>query len=114
MSLLQADTVTIVRAPYKVDKYGNTTTQRDWLNAIRTTVLGVSVQPDVSTEATGDRTSVVTGWRLITRKGRDFPALSGDRIEFDGMTLEVDGEVGRYRMGSRIHHVEARLKRVTG
>lgn len=114
MSLLQADSVVIVRAPYLVDKYGNTTSQRDWANATRTTVARVSVQPDGSTEATGDRTSVVTGWRLITSKGRDFPALSGDRIEYDGMTLEVDGEVGRFRMGSRVHHVEARLKRVTG
>lgn len=114
MSLLQADTVVIVRAPFKVDKYGNTSTVRDWVNATRTTVAGVSVQPDGSTEATGARSSVVTGWRLITRKGRDFPALSGDRIEYGGMTLEVDGEVGRFRMGARVHHVEVRLKRVTG
>jgi hypothetical protein len=114
MSLLHGDTVIIVRAPYKVDKYGNTTTQRDWANATRTTVARVSVQPDSSAEATGDRTSVITGWRLFTSKGRDFPALPGDRIEFDGMTLEVDGEVGRYRMGSRVHHVEARLRRVVG
>lgn len=114
MSLLQADTVVIVRAPFKVDKYGNTSAVRDWANATRTTVARVSVQPDVSVEATGDRASVVTGWRLITGKGRDFPALPGDRIEYEGMTLEVDGEVGRFRMGSRVHHVEARLKRVTG
>lgn len=114
MSLPFGDTVVILRAPFVVDKYGNTTTQRDWPNATRTTVKGVSVQPDGSAEETGDRTSVVTGWRLITNKGRDFPALPGDRIEFDGMKLAVDGEVGRYRMGKRIHHVEARLKRVTG
>lgn len=114
MSLLYPDTVTIVRAPYVVDKYGNTTNQRDWANATRTTVASVSVQPDGSAEEVGDRTSVVTGWRVITSKGRDLPALSGDRIEFDGMTLEVDGEVGRYRLGPRIHHAEARLRRVTG
>lgn len=114
MSLLQADTVVIVRAPYIVDRYGNPSTKRDWSSATRTTVAGVSVQPDGSTETVGSRSSVVTGWRLITKKGRDFPALPGDRIEYDGMTLEVDGEIGRYRMGSRIHHAEARLRRVTG
>ena len=114
MSLLYGDAVTIVRAPYVVDKYGNTSTQRDWANATRTLVRRVSVQPDGSTEETGDRTSVVTGWRLLTSKGRDFPALPGDRIEFDGMTLEVDGEVGKFRLGSRIHHAEARLRRATG
>jgi hypothetical protein len=114
MSALTADSVTLVRAPFKTDKYGNTTSERDWASATRTTYSGVSVQPDASTEATGDRPTVITGWRLITPKGLDFPALPTDRVEFDGMTLEVDGEVGRFRVGGRIHHAEARLRRVNG
>jgi hypothetical protein len=114
MSLLTADTAVIVRAPFKVDKYGNTTSERDWANATRTAVGGLSIQPDSSSESTGDRSTVITGWRLITDKGVDFPALSSDRIEFDGMTLEVDGKVGRFRMGGRFHHCEARLKEVSG
>lgn len=113
MSALFADTVTLVRAPLVVDKYGNPTTQRDWGKATRTTYASVSVQPDVSTEDTGDRSTVITGWQLRTPKGRDFPALATDRVEYDGMTLEVDGEVGRYHMGGRVHHVELRLKRVS-
>lgn len=114
MSLLTADTVTLVRAPFKTDKYGNQSSDRDWTNATRTTHSRLSVQPDSSTEAVGDRPSVITGWRLITSKGVDFPAQPGDRIEFDGMTLEVDGEVGRFRTAGRLHHCEARLRRVTG
>lgn len=113
MSMLFTDVVTLVRAPLIEDKYGNATTQRDWANAARTVYASVSVQPDVSTEETGDRATVISGWQLRTPKGRDFPALPTDRVEYDGMTLEVDGEVGRYRMGGRIHHVELRLKRVS-
>lgn len=112
--MLHDDTVTRVRAPYKVDKYGNTSTERDWTNATRVTWAGVSFQPDVSTEATGDRPSVVTGYRLLSRHGVNLDLLATDRIEADGMTLEVDGKVGRFRMSGRVHHVEARLKEVTG
>ncbi|WP_158756585.1 hypothetical protein [Streptomyces sp. NRRL S-475] len=112
--LLYADTVTRVRAPYKVDKYGNTSTERDWTKAERTALSDVSFQPDSSTENTGDRGSVVTGYRLFTPRGRDVDLLPTDRVEAFGMTLEVDGEIARYRVGGRIHHVEARFKKVTG
>jgi hypothetical protein len=44
----------------------------------------------------------------------DADILPTDRIEVYGMTLEVDGEIGRYRTGGRVHHVEVRLKKVTG
>jgi len=114
VTALYGDTVTILRAGYLVDKYGNPTSQQDWANATRTPVSGVSVQPDVSTEATGDRGTITTGWRLFTPKGRDLDLLATDRVEFDGMALEVDGEIARYRVSGRVHHVEARLKRVTG
>ncbi|MFE3409452.1 hypothetical protein ACFXMT_14280 [Streptomyces mirabilis] len=114
MSILYGDTATLVRAPLKVDKYGNTTTERDWANATRTAFAGLSVQPDTSSEAEGDRPAVITGWLLKTQKGRDFPALPTDRVEWDGLTLSVDGEVGRYKLGGRLHHCEARLKRVSG
>lgn len=114
MSALYGETVTLVRAPLKVDKYGNTTSEWDWAAATRTEYRGLMVQPDSSNEATGDRPSVITGWRLITPKGRDFPSLPTDRVEWEGLTLAVDGEVGRFRVGGRLHHCEARLKRVSG
>jgi hypothetical protein len=113
MSLLTADTATVVRAPYKTDKYGNTSTERDWSKAVRSPLVGVSFQPDSSTEPTGDRPFVVTGYRLITHRGMDADILPTDRVEAYGMTLEVDGEVARFRLGGRVHHVEVRLKRVT-
>lgn len=114
MSALTADACVILRAPFKVDKYGNTTSVRDWANATRTQCTRLSIQPDGTSEATGERVTVVTGWRLITARGVDFPAIPGDRVEFDGITAEIDGEIGRFRMAGRLHHCELRLKRVTG
>jgi hypothetical protein len=114
MSALFGETVTLVRAPLKVDKYGNTTSERDWASATRTPYPGLMVQPDTSSEDTGDRATAVTGWRLMTPKGKDFPALATDRVEWEGLTLEVDGKVGRFKVGGRLHHCEARLKEVSG
>lgn len=112
MNRLTADALVIVRAPFKVDKYGNPSSVRDWATAIRTPVQRVSVQPYTQNEETGDRAATITQWKLFTRTHADL--LATDRIEFDGMTLEVDGEVARWRFAGRLHHIEALLKRVTG
>ncbi|MEU7160328.1 hypothetical protein [Streptomyces chrestomyceticus] len=114
MTLLYGQTVVIVRAPYITDRYGNTTSERDWTRATRTTVRRVSVQPDTSTEGTGDRPVVVSGWRLITRRGVDIDLTAGDRVEHAGRVLDVDGDIARWIVGGRIHHAEARLKEVDG
>ncbi|MFG2916256.1 hypothetical protein ACGF0D_25620 [Kitasatospora sp. NPDC048298] len=114
MTLLYAQTVVIVRAPAVVDRYGNESTDRDWANATRTTYRRVSVQPDVSTEAEGDRPTVVTGWRLVTRPGADLDLVPGDRVAALGRLWECDGEPGRYSVGGQHHHTEAHLKAVAG
>ncbi|MBW1600894.1 hypothetical protein JJV70_02005 [Streptomyces sp. JJ66] len=114
MSGLHRQAVTIVRAPLITDRYGSE--RRDWANAVRTLVSGVEVQPAAapaaSQEDTIDRQTAVTGWRLYTRRGVDVDLLETDRVEYDGMTLEVDGKIGRWRMGGRVHHVEAELKEI--
>lgn len=112
MSALTADSVVIVRAEYVVDKYGNPSSVRDWANATRTTVPHVSVQPYTQNEEVGDRTATITQWQLYTRTNVDL--LATDRVEYMGMTLEVDGEIGRWRFAGRTHHVEVRLRRVAG
>ncbi len=114
MSVHYRQTVTVLRAPFVVDRYGNTTSERDWARATRTTVRRVSVQPDTSTEDTGDRTAVVTGWRLITRRGQDVDLVPGDRVVALGRLLDVEGEPARYVLAGRHHHTEARLKGVDG
>ncbi|MFG3036860.1 hypothetical protein ACGFYZ_08150 [Streptomyces sp. NPDC048330] len=113
-ALHYTQTVVVLRAPYVVDRYGNETSERDWTRATRTTVRRVSVQPDVSTEATGDRPMVVTGWRLVTRRGVDIDLQPGDRVTALGRLLDVDGDTARWTVAGRHHHTEARLKEVTG
>ncbi|MFJ3858156.1 hypothetical protein ACIPRL_18165 [Streptomyces sp. NPDC090085] len=107
-------TVVILRAPYVTDRYGNTTAERDWASATRTTVRRVSVQPDASNEDDGDRPAVTTGLRLTTRRGVDIDLTPGDRVVAVGRLLDTDGDVARYVVGGRHHHTEARLKEVTG
>ncbi|MFD6477761.1 hypothetical protein ACFWEH_30120 [Streptomyces anulatus] len=114
MSVHYKQTVVTLRAPFLVDRYGNTTSVRDWENATRTTVRRVSVQPDASSEDTGDRPVVVSGWRLITRRGADIDLAPGDRVVALGRVLDVDGDVARWTLAGRHHHTEARLKEVTG
>lgn len=117
MSLLTMQSIAVLRAPLVVDDYGNPSTERDWGNATRTPYSGVNVQPigdAPSSEAVGDRPTVITGWKLITSRGMDLDLLATDRVEHGGITTEVVGEVARYYLGGRVHHVEARIKRVTG
>lgn len=110
------DTIVILRAPVTEDRYGNTV--RDWSNATRTEVDGVSVQPRSATESTATeaREMVTTGWRIYTRSG-DLDVEPTDRIEHAGRTLEVIGEVARWphpiRRG-QVHHVEIDVQRWSG
>lgn len=107
---------TRVRAPLVEDRYRNK--KRDWDNAEHTEMTGVNIQPAGvpvrSEEETDDRQTTVTAWNLQTSEGVDLDLLETDRILFDGMTLEVDGKVGRWPdpFGPGVHHVEARLKEV--
>ncbi|MEU2724074.1 hypothetical protein [Streptomyces smyrnaeus] len=114
MSRHYAHSIVRVRAPEVTDRYGNK--QRDWANAVRTSMVGVNVQPagspSQSDEDNGDRQTTVTGWRLYSPRGMDVDLLETDRVEYEGMTLEVDGKVGRWRVGGTVHHVEASLREV--
>ncbi|MFI1580015.1 hypothetical protein [Embleya sp. NPDC020630] len=115
MSGMYAQTVVIVRAPLVADRYGSE--QRDWDAATRTEVSGVNVQPASapaqSTEYITDRQTTATGYRLYTPRGMDLDLQETDRVEYAGMTLEVDGKVGRWpRPGGGVHHVEAELMEV--
>lgn len=116
MSLMFHQSFVRVRAPLVEDRYRNKT--RDWANAERTEVTGVNIQPAGvpvrSEEDTADRQTTTTSWNLQTPEGVDLDLLETDRVEVDGMTLEVDGKVGRWPdpFGPGVHHVEARLKEV--
>ena len=107
--------VTRVRAGTKTDRGGNTVP--DWDNPSRVAISGLSVQPSVQNEATDPtRTVVVTGWHVLSEPGTAPDVTAADRIEFNGLTCEVDGEVAAWPdpLGPGVHHVEWAMKRATG
>jgi hypothetical protein len=109
------DTVVRVRAGTTTDRGGNTVT--DWAHATRTEIRALSVQPTVQDENTGDeRTTVVTGWHVLSEPGTAPDVRAEDRIEYQGMTCEVTGEVARWPdpLDGGVHHVEWTMRRVTG
>jgi hypothetical protein len=114
--MLYHDSGTVVRAPLVTDRYGNQV--RDWDSATRFPVTDIAVLPTQQVEdATGNRTSVTTGWRLYSRPGTDVDLRATDRVEFGALSLDVIGEVARWPHPLRpraVHHVEAELRRVTG
>jgi hypothetical protein len=104
-----------VRAGTKTDRGGNVV--KDWATATRALIGSLSVQPASQAEETDPtRTAVVTGWRVLSAPGTAPDIRADDRIEFAGMTCEVDGEVAAWPnpLGGGVHHVEFVMKRATG
>ncbi|MEU6661258.1 hypothetical protein [Streptomyces sp. NPDC046821] len=111
--MLYLQAIVIVRPGVIEDEYGNT--KADWgSGATRTPVGGVNVQPaGGSSEDTDDKQLTVTGWRLYTPRRMDLDLRETDRVEFDGMTLQVTGKVARWPApGGGVHHIEADLQEV--
>ncbi|MFF0277450.1 hypothetical protein [Streptomyces sp. NPDC004330] len=110
--MLYLQTVAILRAASLPDRYGNS--KPDWANPARIPVRGVNVQPQGgSAEDTDDKQVTVTGWRLFTPRGMDLDLRQTDRVEFDGMVLQVAGKVARWPApGGGVHHIEADLQEV--
>ncbi|WP_411102445.1 hypothetical protein [Streptomyces sp. cmx-4-9] len=108
-------TLVRVRAGTRVDRGGNTVA--DWATATRVTVTHVNIQPSIQQEAHDETgSSKVTGWHVQSAEGTNPDIRADDRIEWDGMTLEVDGEVARWPelFTDAVHHVEFEMKRSTG
>lgn len=112
--MLYLQSVVILRPGMTSDPYGNE--KVDWsVGAVtRTAVDGVNVQPQGgSSEDTDNKQLTVTGWGLYTPRGMDLDLRETDRVEFDGMTLQVVGKVGRWPApGGGVHHIEASLREV--
>lgn len=110
--MLYLQSITILRAGAAADEYGNH--RPDWSAPVRTLVSGVNVQPaGGSNEDTDDKQLTVTGWRLYTPRGMDLDLRETDRVEFDGMVLQVVGKLARWPApGGGVHHIEADLREV--
>lgn len=114
-------TIVRVRAGERTDRGGNTVP--DWSETVvsRLTITDVSVQPGGMPDSQGEsvtpeRNAVATGWRVLSAPGTNPDVTAVDRIEYDGMTLEVNGEVARWPdpLDGGVHHVEFAMKRATG
>lgn len=101
--------VTIVRAAASVDRYNDVSA--DWSSATRTVVHGRLQQTDTVEVAVG-RDTVIADWVLFLPAGTDV--LPSDRVEVDGATFEVVGLPNVAHTPRGPHHVEARLRSITG
>lgn len=108
MSSRYGDEIVVVRAPRSAAPGRNG--QRPWLwdQAQRSEPAPASVQWQGSKEDDVGRQTSTSTWHL--HAGYDLDLLATDRVEWGGLTLEVDGEVGRLKHRGRPHHVEAVLK----
>ncbi|MFD5656920.1 hypothetical protein [Streptomyces hirsutus] len=111
------DSLVRVRAGERTDRGGNTVA--DWSpgKVQRLAVDRLNIQPTSQTETTdATRTAVETGWRVQSEEGTAPDITAVDRIEWRGMTLEVQGEVAEWPdpLTGTVHHIEFTMTRATG
>jgi hypothetical protein len=111
------DSVVRVRAGTRTDRGGNTV--KDWTadEVTRLEIADLNIQPTSQTEQTdATRTAVVTGWRVQSAEGTAPDITAADRIEWNGMVLEVQGEVAPWPdpLTGAHHHTEFTMVRATG
>jgi hypothetical protein len=111
LTSLMVHDVTIVRAGSTTSRYGDTV--RDWSTATETVTKGWVAQQDRSEDLDGreaqDRTFIV-----YLPASADVTGL--DRVEWDGLTLEIVGPPRR-AWSPKLrgeHHVELDARLVTG
>jgi hypothetical protein len=103
------DRVTRLRGtPTSGGVYGGQDT--DWSNP-GTAVYPAEVQPISQTEDVAGQQRTQTRWRVFLPPSADV--LATDRIVWDGVTYEVEGEVERWKRRGVLHHLEAVLVKVT-
>lgn len=102
-----ADKVTRVRAGVTTGPYNSSV--RDWENAARL-VFPAAVQPLSSSEDVVAQQRTETRWRVFTVPVAGFEAT--DRVEWDGGTYEVDGDVEVHKRRGVPHHLELVIARV--
>lgn len=109
--------ITIVTPGTKTSRSGDEIPDWDPDVATERTISGVSVQPALQAEPDGQvRDVTITGMRVITDDGIDVQIQPNERIRFEGLLYEVDGEIARWPdpVGVGVDHCEFNLKRVEG
>lgn len=118
------DSLVRVRAGTRTDRGGNPVL--DWsAGAVTRLPIGqLNIQPNTQTEgnstssgtADATRTAVTTGWRVQSEEGTAPDIRAVDRLEWRGLTYEVDGEVAEWPdpLTGTVHHIEFTMVRATG
>ena len=83
------DSVTVIRPSQKTSRGA---TVKDWDKATRTTLADVQVTP-ANTVQDRDGRVVNVSDRFTLRARYEADIQAGDRVEWDGRTFEVDGDV---------------------
>lgn len=122
MEELGPHTLTVLRAPFKTDTYGNDDIERDWDAATRTDWEGCSVQPTGADEYVVDREAVVVRYRAFCPGSKPIPspvegeepspAVSTDRVEWKGEQYYVDG--AEFWDFEPLGHTDLLLRKVAG
>ncbi|MFF9210477.1 MULTISPECIES: hypothetical protein [unclassified Streptomyces] len=107
--LLAPHMVTVVRAPDGFDAEGNANT--DWSTAERITVQG-HVEPAGSSENRDNRDQVATTY--VVRLPPGTAVAYQDRLEWDGMTLEVSGDPQPWSGLAPLDHLQLNATQVRG
>jgi hypothetical protein len=112
VAVIGAESVTVQRAARRTDSSGALTPQRDWENATSVTLTATSVQPDVTAETRdAGGVEVTAQWRLFTRDGAVADLRTGDRVVWDGRSLDVVGDPQRWAgPNGGTHHWEVVLR----
>jgi hypothetical protein len=84
----------------------------DWANATRTRVRGWFAQLTATELIAAGRDGSLSTWALVLPAGTAVD--QSYRVEVDGATYFVDGAPSRSKTPRGEHHVEARLRRITG
>lgn len=107
------ETVTRLRAPYIVDRYGNETSTRDWSLAAEHDISGCSVQPMAGDEILGDRDARLKRWILYGPPNIDV--LATDRIRHKGTTYEVKSPAREWPSATgNLDNTQLELERLDG
>lgn len=106
-----------VRAGTRTDRGGNVVENWAPEAVTRLTLEHISVQPASQVEVTtAERTALVTGWRAQSEPDTNPDVQARDRIEWNGLILQVVGEIARWTdpISGAVHHAEWAMSRTTG
>ncbi|MFJ8508629.1 hypothetical protein [Streptomyces avermitilis] len=107
--LIAPHAVTVVTKPTGVNPRGPSGT--DWTNAQRVTVQG-QVEPASSSENRDNRDQVVTAY--VVRLPPGTAVVFKDRLEWNGMTLEVTGDPLPWSGLAPLDHIQLTASRIRG